>query len=153
MKLSPNFDLSEFTESPEALELGIDNTPNALQVSRLQSLCDNVLTLVRIRFNKPVHILSGFRCPALNTAVGGEDTSQHKLGEAADFVIPGIRNDDIWQFIVDNLSFDQLIAEKLRQDDGNAGWIHVSHKKDGKQRGEALSFLGDGVYVPGLKYI
>lgn len=153
MNLSPNFTLQEFTYSGKAIELGIENIPNAMQIACLQSWCDNIGEPIRKHFGKPVRIRSGFRCPELNKAVGGAPTSQHTLGEAADIEIDGIRNDAIWAFIVNTLNYDQCIAEKLRKDDGSAGWIHVSHKKDGKQRGEALSFLGNGKYVKGMEYI
>lgn len=153
MKLSHNFTLQEFTDSPKAKELGIDNIPNAIQIAAMQSLCDNILEPIRTHFNSPVRILSGFRCPELNKAVGGAITSQHTLGEAADINVHGVKNDDLWRFIVLNLNFDQVIAEKLREDDGNAGWIHISHRREGKQRGESLSFLGNNNYINGLHYM
>lgn len=153
MNLSPHFTLAEFIASAKATELGIENTPNAIQIDAMSALCAITLEPIRLHFNSSIRILSGFRCPELNRAVGGADTSQHLLGEAADIHVYGVDNDDVWKFIQLNLNFDQVIAEKLRQDDGNAGWIHVSHKRDGKQRGEALSFLGNGQYVPGLQYI
>lgn len=151
--ISKYFSLREFTESDTAKILNIDNTPNQLQISRLQSLCDNILDPLRIHYNRPIRILSGFRSEALNKAIGGAPTSQHTLGEAADIHVSGVRNDDLWQFIVATLNFDQVIAEKLHKDNSDSGWVHVSHKLAGKQRGEALSFLGNGNYVNGLVYI
>lgn len=153
MRLSNHFTLQEFIISPKAIELGIKNYPNALQIAALQSLCDNILEPIRSNFDLGVRILSGFRCPELNKAVGGAGTSQHTLGEAADITIVGIKNVKLWQFIVDQLNYDQVIAEQLKEDNGNAGWVHVSHKPAGKQRREALSFLGGGKYVKGLQYI
>lgn len=153
MNLSQHFTLQEFIDSSKAKEMGINNTPNALQIARMEAWCDNIGEPIRAHFKSIVRILSGFRCSELNKAVGGADTSQHLLGEACDIHVYGVDNDDVWIFIVANLNFDQVIAEKLRQDDGNAGWIHVSHKIAGKQRGDAISFLGDGVYVQGLQYI
>lgn len=152
MNLSDNFTLLEFTDSPKAKELGIDNTPNALQIENMKALCDVILEPLRKHFNAPIKILSGFRNLELNRAVGGVDTSQHTQGEAADITIRGVKNCDVWMFISLNLSYDQVIAEKLREDSSNAGWVHVSHRQYGKQRGEALSFLGDR-YVKGLQYV
>lgn len=152
MKLSPHFDLLEFTDSMKAHELEIKNIPNLLQISRMQALCDIILEPVREHFNNPVIITSGFRSPELNEAVGGKPDSQHLFGEAADIRVANTRNDDVWRFIVHHLNFDQCIAEKIRFDDGQAGWIHVSHKIAGKQRQESLSFLGEK-YVSGLSYI
>lgn len=152
MHLSTNFTLQEFTDSAKAKALGIENTPNAIQIESMKALCDVILEPLRAHYRQPIQILSGFRCPALNKAVGGSDKSQHLYGEAADIRIRGVKNFEIWMFISLNLSFDQLIAEKLKEHDGSAGWIHVSHKNYGKQRGEPLSFLGDR-YVKGLHFI
>lgn len=153
MNISEHFTLKEFINSSKADELGIDNTPNAIQISAIQELCDNILEPIRFHFKRPIRILSGFRSVDLNKAVGGAATSQHTLGEAADIEINGIRNDAIWSFIVNTLNFDQCIAEKLMADNGAAGWIHISHKRSGAQRKEALSFLGNGKYVSGLHYM
>lgn len=153
MRLSDNFTLEEFTFSPKAVELNIDNAPNEINITSMKFLCDNILEPARKYFNNPIKILSGFRCPVLNRALGGAPTSQHILGEAADIEVKNIKNDDVWQFIKLNLPFDQLIAEKLKEVDGNAGWVHVSYKRVGKQRNDAISFLGDGRYVSGLQYI
>lgn len=150
IKLSDHFTLEEFTRSAKADELGISNIPNALQISHMQALCDNVLEPLRKHYDKPISIKSGFRCPELNGAVGGASTSQHTKGEAADIEIYGIRNDDIWNFIVSHLNFDQVIAERLSRDDGSAGWIHVSYAV--KNRKEALSCPKSGEYVKGLVY-
>jgi hypothetical protein len=150
--LSPHFSLGEMTFSLTAISKNIDNTPNALQISRLESLCDNILEPIRQRFNSPVKILSGFRSPKLNDLVGGAATSQHLLGEAADVKVKGVSNAVLWHWIVDNLNYDQCIAEKLLKEYDGAGWIHISHKREGKQRKEALSFVGDK-YVKGFQYM
>lgn len=151
-KLSPHFSLEEMTFSLAAVSKGIENTPTAMQIARLESLCDNILEPIRQRFNSPVIIMSGFRSPALNEAIGGAASSQHMLGEAADIKVKNVDNAVVWHWIVDTLNFDQCIAEKLVKSDGAAGWIHVSHKAIGKQRGEALSFLGDK-YIKGFHYM
>lgn len=153
MQLSQNFFLQEFVNSETAEKLGIDNTPNAMQIECMKALCDIVLEPLRSHFNSPIRILSGFRCQALNSALLGAPNSQHTLGEAADISVRGVKNSDVWMFISLNLNFDQVIAEKLREDDGAVGWIHVSHKNYGKQRGEAISYLGQGKYVKGLEYV
>ena len=152
MRLSPHFTIEEFTRSSKATELGIDNTPNQVIISALESLCDIVLEPIRVHFDRPVKILSGYRCIELNKAVGGAATSQHTLGEAADIEIAGVHNAELWQFIVDTLNYDQCIAERLRRDSPSAGWVHVSHKRFGAQRKEALSFTGSK-YVKGLRYV
>ena len=80
-------------------------------------LCINVLEPARIKYGKPIRILSGFRCSALNTAVGGVKNSQHLCGLAAD--IP--YNSSLWS-ILHFTDFDQLILEHK----GKKQWIHVS---------------------------
>lgn len=152
MRLSEHFTLEELTASPRATKFNINNTPNAIQIDSLKTLCDVVLEPLRSHYNRPVIILSGFRCPELNRLIGGAETSQHTLGEAADIHISGVKNDEVWNFINMMINFDQLIAEKLKKDNGMAGWIHVSHKREGTQRGESLSFLGDK-YIKGLHYM
>lgn len=153
-RLSEHFLLSEFTRSAKADELKIDNTkPTELQIIRMEALCDNVLEPLRRGFDgKPVTILSGWRCPELNKAVGGAEDSQHMKGEAADITIAGVPNVWVFNFIQKNLSFDQLIAERLKEADGAAGWVHVSFRYH-KQRREVLSYLGEGEYVPGLRFV
>lgn len=145
--LSPNFTLEEFTRNGH----GIDNVPNAMQIKNMEFLCDNVLEPLREHYGHPVVITSGYRCPELNKAVGGADNSQHTKGEAADLHILGVRNDDVWNFIKEHLAFDQLIAERLRQQDGAAGWIHCSYSISHNRR-DAISSPARGEYVKGLVY-
>lgn len=137
-QLSPNFWLSEFTKSQTAARRQIANSPKPHQVEALRALCENVLEPVRAHFGRPVVISSGFRSPALNTAIGGSQTSQHSKGEAADFEIPGISNLEVASFIRDNLVFDQLILEGHDSRDPNSGWVHVSYKRAGGNRREVM---------------
>ena len=122
MRLSPHFDLSEFTRSNTARLLKIDNVPNLQEIENLTNLCINVLEPARMITNAQVYITSGFRSPTLNHAVGGVPSSQHCKGLAADLRV-------YTQFYTDNLvsalketDFDQLIFEKS----GARKWIHVS---------------------------
>lgn len=122
MRLSPHFDLSEFTRSNTALLLKIDNVPNLQEIENLTNLCINVLEPARMITNAQIYITSGFRSPTLNHAVGGVPSSQHCKGLAADLRV-------YTQFYTDNLvsalketDFDQLIFEKS----GARKWIHVS---------------------------
>jgi len=147
-QLSKHFSLAEFTRSKLAETMGIPNKPAGRQVDNLAALCYHVLEPLRAHFGKPVTINSGFRSIALNEAVGGSATSQHLSGEAADIEIKGVANADIWQWIVDNVPFDQIIAESLSKTDGSAGWIHVSYSIK-HNRKEALSQV-KGKYVLGL---
>ncbi|CAB5212891.1 Peptidase M15A, C-terminal [uncultured Caudovirales phage] len=152
MNLSPNFELSEFIESPKAHELGIINNPQQIHIDNLTRLCVNVLEPIRAHFKRPIKIMSGYRCPALNDAVEGAKTSQHLSGEAADIEVQGVDNADVWRWIDENLQFDQVIAEHLSETSGVAGWIHVSYNQF-DNRGEALSCIAKGKYVEGLHFV
>jgi hypothetical protein len=157
MKLSENFNLSEFQVSETAARRGIDMTVPAELVPRLRLLCENVLEPVRRHFGKPVVISSGWRPPKLNKIIGGSATSQHSLAEAADFEVPGVSNVVVAQWIARNCRFDQLILEFVTQGEPNSGWVHCSYRV-GRLRSEALTArrvrkLGvrRTVYLPGLQ--
>ncbi len=123
--LSDHFKLPEFITSRTASERHIDNAPTLVQVVCLQLLCINVLEPLRKHFGV-IRISSGFRCKALNVAVGGASNSQHLLGEAADIPIDS-RSEalDLYNYIRDNLNFDQLIWEP--QNAQQPRWLHVSY--------------------------
>lgn len=132
IKLTKHFKLSEFVNSDTASRLAIDNTPSLDVVTNLQQLCFHVLEPMRIWFDAPILINSGYRCPALNKAVGGVPNSQHLTGEAADIHLPdkaiALKYID---FILDNCRFDQLLYE---HDSQGHTWLHVSYKTCGINR-------------------
>ena len=135
MKLSKNFFLSEFINSPTAIRADIDNYPGPKEVAKLQLLCENILQPIRERYTKPIRINSGYRSPTLNIYLKGAAGSQHTKGEAADI---DTTNDNIILFnmIREYSDFDQLIWEY--GDLENPAWIHVSYKPDGTNRGQVL---------------
>lgn len=140
MQLSPHFKLVEFTRSATAQARHIDNTPNEEQIKNLKFLCDNVLEPLREQFG-PIIIGSGFRCPALNTAVGGVKNSQHKTGEACDIHLPSIEvGKKYFEFLKKLPIFDQLIWERDNPR-SNHYWIHVSIKRSGKNRKQLIPLL------------
>ena len=152
MKLSENFTLTEFTKSQTALRLGIDNTPEGEHLDAAVALFENIVQKVRDEFG-PTTINSGYRGPTLNEAVGGSATSQHCKGEAVDIEVPGVANYDIAKWIEDNLEYDQLILEFYTPGIPDSGWVHVSYKADGENRGQSLTAMkenGKTVYKPGL---
>ena len=148
--LSPSFSVGEFEKSPTALRLQIDNTMPPAAIENAKLLCKHVLQPIRNKWSLPVTINSGYRSANLNRAMGGSQTSQHMLGMAADIEIHGVSNAILWQWIHDNLEFDQLIAEYLKPNDPKAGWVHVSFN-NGKNRKQALSCV-NGKYLSGLHY-
>jgi hypothetical protein len=113
--------------------------PNAEHTENLIELANKIFEPIRVHLNKPVHISSGYRCKALNTAIGGSKTSQHMKGEALD-IDQGNKKDnkEIFDFIKDNLDFDQLINEF------DYDWIHVSYNTNGKQRKSVLDAIKEG---------
>ena len=147
MKLSDNFTLAEMTKSATAKRLGIDNTPSPQQLENLVELCHKVLQPVRDAIG-PIRISSGLRVPELNKAVGGSATSQHCAinGAAADIDIED--NKAVFDFIKNNLQFDQLIWEF--GNDKQPDWVHVSYHY-GHNRGQILKAIkkdGKTRYVP-----
>tara|TARA_R110000772_G_scaffold63050_2_gene141389 strand:+ start:2870 stop:3316 length:447 start_codon:yes stop_codon:yes gene_type:complete len=138
MMLSKNFSLNELTKSQTALRLDINNNPNADAIAALIELSVNILEPVRTRFDIPYTPSSGYRSEELCVAIGSKTTSQHALGEAADFEVPTISNFTVAMWIKDNLVFDQLILEHYTG--GNSGWIHCSYTEKKKNRKEYLTY-------------
>lgn len=131
-KLAEHFTLGEMVRSATARRLNIRNVPNETHVECLRALCQQVLEPLRRRFGV-IRITSGYRCPALNEAVGGVKNSQHMRGEAADIHCGSI--DEARKMVVfmrENLVFDQLLLERIM---GNGCcWIHVSYVVETERR-------------------
>ena len=139
MQLSENFSLNELTKSQTATRKGIDNTPTSDKKENLKSLSINILQKIRNHYERPVRVTSGYRSPELCEAIGSSSKSQHAKGEAADFEITGVDNFDLAIWISKNLEFDQLISEFYKDQHPDSGWVHCSHKADGKNRKQVLS--------------
>lgn len=132
-RLSAHFTLEELCKSAVAARHGIDNRPNleALAGRRilaaLEGLCAHVLEPVRGHFAAPFRPSSGYRCLALNRLIGSRDSSQHLLGQAADFEVPGVDNAELAAWIRGNLDYDQLILEYYTPSVPASGWVHCSY--------------------------
>ena len=119
MQLSEHFTLEELTRSEVAERKGLDNTPNALEVSNLVRLA-GLLEEVRSLLNKPIMLNSGFRSKAVNDSVGSRDTSQHRIGCAADIRVPGMTPKQVVQAVIaSDIGYDQIIEEF-------GSWTHIS---------------------------
>ena len=152
--LSEHFKLGEFTKSETAIRKGIDNNPSEEHLENLKLVCQKILEPVRNHFQKPVRINSGYRGPALNSAVGGSSKSQHCNGEAVDFEIDGLANPELAKWVAANCDFDQIILEFYDPKEGpNSGWVHASFSKKSnrKQTMTASTINGKTVYSPGFK--
>lgn len=119
MKLSEHFTVEEMTASSVAARKGFDNTPNATEITNLMRTAA-LLEQVRSLINKPIIVNSAFRSKAVNDAVGSKDTSQHRIGCAADIRVPGMTPKEVVQACIDaNIPYDQIIEEF-------SSWTHIS---------------------------
>ena len=146
MKLSEHLDLSEVTRSDMAKRRGISNMPTLEHIENFKKLAENIFEPIRRHFGVPIHISSGYRSKALNTAIGGSLTSQHCTAEAIDIDMDGsangVTNKMVFDFIKANLNFDQLIWEFGTKDAPD--WVHVSFETSGKQRKQILRAIKSG---------
>jgi zinc D-Ala-D-Ala carboxypeptidase len=150
MNLSKHFNIAEFTRSESAKRHQVSNDPTPEHLMNITVLCNQVLEPIREKFG-PLNISSGYRSKVLNHFIGGSLSSQHCEGKAADIDqdgMPGATNTEIFNWIKDNLEFDQLIWEF--GDASKPDWVHVSYN-DGKNRKQMLRALkvnGKTVYSP-----
>ena len=138
MNLSPHFTLEELTTTDHRQ---FDNTPNASEIANLTRLADFLEQVREAVGGKPVMVNSAFRSKQVNDAVGSKDTSQHRVGCAADIRVPGMTPDQVVKAVITaKLPFDQLIREFDR-------WTHISIPNDpkGKPRGQTLIIDKAGV--------
>jgi hypothetical protein len=146
MKLSEHLDLAEVTRSDSAKRKGISNEPTAEHLENFKKLAENIFEPIRKHFGVPIHLSSGYRSKALNTAIGGSLTSQHCTGEAIDIDMDGsangVTNKMVFEYIKANLNFDQMIWEFGTKD--NPDWVHVSYESTGKQRKQILRAVKAG---------
>ena len=128
------FTPDELTRSETAHRLGIDNCPDGVVMKNLQELVRHVLDPAREMWGRPIRVTSGYRCTALNAAVGGSRNSQHITGRAADITV-GSRNENSRLFAMirdSDIPYDQLINER------DYSWIHVSYAPCGRRQVLAL---------------
>lgn len=131
--ISKNLSLSECITSQTAERKKIDNTPNADVICALRLVAEKVFQPIREHFGKPIRVSSAYRSPKLNAAIGGSKTSQHVKGEALDLQgTNGVTNAQIYNYIKNNLDFDQLLWEYGT--DKEPAWVHVSYKPKGNRK-------------------
>jgi len=115
--MTPHFTLAELTATSHRQ---FDNTPNEKELANLQKLAEFLEQVKTLLDGKPIMINSAFRSKQVNDSVGSKDTSQHRLGYAADFKVPGMTPDQVVRAIIDSdLQFDQVIREF-------DAWTHIS---------------------------
>jgi putative chitinase len=117
MNLSPNFTLDELTHTDHR---ELSNEPNESETANLKRLADFLEQVKTVLGGKPVMVNSAFRSKAVNDAVGSKDTSQHRIGCAADIRVPGMTPDEVVRAVIaSGLGYDQIIREFDR-------WTHIS---------------------------
>ena len=117
MNLTEHFTLEELTHTDHRT---LDNTPNETELANIQRLAEFLEAVKTLLGGKPIMVNSAFRSKAVNDAVGSKDTSQHRIGCAADIRVPGMTPDQVVRAIIaSDLGFDQVIREFDR-------WTHVS---------------------------
>ena len=117
MQLTEHFTLEELTHTDHRT---LDNSPNDTEIANLTRLAEFLEDVKTLLGNKPIMVNSAFRSKLVNDAVGSKDTSQHRLGCAADIRVPGMTPDEIVKIVIaSDLGYDQIIREFDR-------WTHIS---------------------------
>jgi hypothetical protein len=115
--MTPHFTLAELTHTDHR---EFDNTPNEAELANIRRLAEFLEQVKTVLGGKPIMVNSAFRSKQVNDAVGSKDSSQHRIGCAADFRVPGMTPDQVVKAIIAaNLPFDQVIREFDR-------WTHIS---------------------------
>ena len=131
MNLSPHFTLEELTHTDHR---EFDNAPNDAEKNNLKRLAEFLEQVKDVLGGKPIMVNSAFRCKQVNDAVGSKDTSQHRLGCAADIRVPGMTPDEVVKAVIaSGIGYDQIIREFDR-------WTHISvpNLSTGTPRRQAL---------------
>jgi len=136
MNLTPHFSLEELTHTDHR---EFDNTPNDKELANLVRLADFLEQVKAVLGGKPIIINSAFRSKQVNDAVGSKDTSQHRIGCAADIRVPSMTPDQVVKAIIAaGIGYDQVIREFATPTGG--GWTHISvpNTEDTAPRKQAL---------------
>lgn len=144
--LTAHFSWAEAARSSTADAKGIDNAIPPTLKANVQKTADLMESVRALLGGKPLRVNSWYRCPALNTAIGGSPRSRHMQGLAVDFEAPaGMTNDAAFKMIAtSSLLFDQLIHERTRS---GADWIHFG-ASEGPPRRQVLAASGDTLGGP-----
>jgi len=137
-RISKHISYKEATFSQTATRKDIDNMPNEEVLCRMKAVAENIFEPLRAHVGGPIKINSFYRSINLNVAIGGAKSSQHTRGEAIDIddTFGHMSNKDMFEFIKDELDFDQLIWEF--GDDNNPAWLHVSYVSNENNRRRVL---------------
>lgn len=146
-KLTEHFTLEELTDTSHR---EFDNTPNEAERANLERLALFLEQVKEVLGGKPIMVNSAFRSKQVNDAVGSKDTSQHRIGCAADIRVPGMNPDEVCKKIIaSGLLYDQIIREFYNPEAKAGGWTHISvpNTKDMTPRRQALIIDKSGTRV------
>jgi len=138
MNISKHISYKEAVKSNTALRLNLDNTPDDYQMSNMVNIAINVFEPLREWVGGPIKINSMYRSQELNQAIGGSKSSQHCEGRAIDLddTFGHKTNAEMFNYIKDNLNFDQMIWEFGNKK--NPAWVHVSYVSEDQNRNRIL---------------
>lgn len=139
IRISKYISYKEATKSSTAIRYGLDNNPTPKHLEAMQYVATEIFDKVREHFGVPIGISSFYRGEEVNKKVGGSKTSQHRFGQAIDIdadIFGNITNTQIFNYIKDELEFDQMIAEFPIQSE--PAWVHVSKVNNRSNRNEIL---------------
>lgn len=152
---TPNFKQYEIARSDYAIRNNIDNKPSLIVLNNAVGVAINCMQPIRNKFGvvqvnswyrseplERVMAADGFRKWCIKNGKPPTDTSwneyfarkQHPKGNAVDFEVPGVANDDVFEWCKKNLKFDQLIREFAKAGDPSSGWVHISWVPEGNRQ-------------------
>lgn len=148
-KLTKNFTIEEFTASPTASKLKIDNTVPEKYKENLQSIAE-LMQKIRDKWGAPIIVSSGYRCPKLNKAINGANTSQHMTAAACDFHTVTDKESDnmnLWRMIISMIKLGEIKCRQCIFEYGhkNIGpsWIHIAvQDSEHKYKENEILYLG-----------
>ena len=137
-KISKHISYKEAVKSNTAMRLNIDNTPGAYEITNMNGIAHNIFEPLREWVGGPIKINSFFRCVELNKAIGGSSKSQHCQGRAIDIddTYGHKTNAEMYEWIKENLDFDQMIWEFGTEK--NPDWVHISYVSTNENRNRCL---------------
>jgi hypothetical protein len=147
MQLSQHFTLAEFTRSPTAARLGIDNNLPPAFLESAKRTCEGLELVRSLLGDNPIRLSSGYRCLALNSAIGSKPSSQHIKAEAVDFTCPSFGDpcDIVKAIVASGIPFHQIALEHY---DGNGGgWAHLSFSDTNIKQALIIDHAGTRVFA------
>ena len=142
-EITPNFKYFEFIQSPTATKYKINNIPDEDSFNNIIKLCKTVLQPIRNKYGKSIKVNSGYRCPILNTKIGGAKNSDHKFGAAADIKAGDGNNRKLFDLILKMIQSGEIQCRQLIWEYGtktSPQWIHIAinHKNNIEKKNQVV---------------